>query len=271
MNDIDRPSEEAAIKHIDAVLKQLTTRWTSVKQARTDLDFKAVAQSLDGVDENIARLSTSWNEYQTVIENAIQVDREFVLSDEYPPQVEKALRDADVPIKGEFPNYEFPPFKLTFFCDSGYVKLGMGRKTRQSKALAPTTLAAWVAKEYQRVVNSKLNTERFCQELLGAYEILNRLTLKEDSVVWGHPITLKEIYKLLTLKYSAKQDYSEAIFTYDLARLKENFDICYEGHRFELVPSRNQASGLLLVNSKSQESRVSSLIIYDKDNELVES
>lgn len=59
MNDIDRPLEEAAIKHIDAVLKQLTTRWTSVKQARTDLDFKAVAQSLDGVDENITRLSTS--------------------------------------------------------------------------------------------------------------------------------------------------------------------------------------------------------------------
>lgn len=266
MNDIDRPSEEAAIKCIDAVLKQLATRWISVKQARIDLDFKAVAQSLDGVDENITQLSTSWNEHQAVIENAIQVDRQFVLSDEYPPQVEKALKDVDIPIKGEFPNYEFPPFKLTFFCDGGYVKLGMGRRTRQSKALAPTTLAAWVAKEYQRVVNSKLNTERFCQELLSAYEILNRLTLKEDSVVWAHPITLKEIYKLLTLKYSAKQEYSEAIFTYDLARLKEHFDICYEGYRFELVPSRNQSSGLLLVNSKGQESRVSSLIIYDKDN-----
>lgn len=267
MNDIDRPSEEAAIKYIDAVLKQLTKRWTNVKQARTDLDFKAVAQLLDAVDENITRLSTSWNEHQTVIENAIQVEREFILSDEYPLQVEKALKDADVPIKGEFPNYEFPPFKLTFFCDCGYVKLGMGRKIKQSNALAPTTLAAWVAKECQQVVKSKLNTERFCQELLSAYEILNRLTLKEDSVVWGHPITLKEIYKLLTLKHSAKQDYSEVLFTYDLARLKENFDICYEGHQFELVPSRSQVSGLLLVNSRRQESRVSSLIIYDKDNE----
>lgn len=266
MDDTDRSSEEAAIKCIDAVLKQLGTRWTSVKQARIDLDFKAVAQSLDGVDENITQLSTSWNEHQTVIENAIQVEREFVLSDEYPPQVEKALKDVDVPIKGQFPNYEFPPFKLTFFCDGGYVKLGMGRRTRQLKALAPTTLAAWVAKEYQRVVNSKLNTEQFCQELLSTYEILNRLTLKEDSVVWGHPITLKEIYKLLTLKSSAKPDYPEALFTYDLARLKENFDIRYEGHQFELVPSRNQSSGLLLVNSKGQESRVSSLIIYDKDN-----
>ena len=142
----------------------------------------------------------------------------------------------------------------------------MGKRTRQTKALASAALAAWVAKEYQQVVNSKFNAERFCQELLSAYEMLNRLTLKEDSVVWGHPVTLKEIYKLLTLKYSAKQDYSEALFTYDLARLKGHFDICYSGHRFELVPSRNQSSGLLLVNSKGQESRVSSLIIYDKDN-----
>ena len=266
MNDSDRPSEEAAIKHIDAVLKQLTSRWANVKKARIDLDFKTVAQALDGVDENITQLAISWDEHQTVIENAIQVDRDFVLSDEYPPQVEKALKDAEVPIKGEFPSYEFPPFKLTFFCDGGYVKLGMGKRTRQTKALASAALAAWVAKEYQQVVNSKFNAERFCQELLSAYEMLNRLTLKEDSVVWGHPVTLKEIYKLLTLKYSAKLDYSEALFTYDLARLKEHFDICYSGHRFELVPSRNQSSGLLLVNSKGQESRVSSLIIYDKDN-----
>jgi len=95
---------------------------------------------------------------------------------------------------------------------------------------------------------------------------VNKLSLKKDSVIWGHPVTLKEIYKVLTLKQSLKQDYPEALFTYDLARLKEQFEICYEGHQFELVPSRNQSSGLLLVNSKGQESRVSSLIIYDKNN-----
>ena len=89
--------------------------------------------------------------------------------------------------------------------------------------------------------------------------------MKKDSVVWGHSVPLKEIYKLLTLKYSVRKEYSVALFTYDLARLKEQFDIYYDNHQFELVPSREQSSGLLLVSSKGQESRVSSLIIYDKN------
>lgn len=266
MNDSDRPSEEAAIKRVDAVLKQLTSWWASLKKARIDLDFKTVAQALNGVDESLGQLAISWGEDRTVIENAMQVDWDFVLSDAYPVQVEKALKDAGVPIKGEFPNYEFSPFKLTFFLDSGYVKLGMGRKAQQKKALASTAIAAWVAKEYQRVANSKFNVEQFSQELFSAYEMLNRLNLNKDSVVWGHPIALKEIYKLLTLKNSAKQDYPEALFTYDLARLKEQFDISHNGYRFEFVPSRNQSSGLLLVSSKGQESRVGSLTIHDKND-----
>lgn len=266
MNDLGRPPEEATIRHIDAVLKHLTSRWASIKKARKDLDFKTVAQALDGADEDLRQLTSSWDEQQTVIKNAIQLDRDFVLSDAYPTEVEKAMQDAAIPIKGEFPNYEFPPFKLTFSHNNGSVRLSMGRRSKQTKVFAPSALAAWVSKEYQQVINSKFNAEHFCQELLVAYEMTNRLNLTKDTALWGHPVTLKEIYKILTLKQSVKQDYPEALFTYDLARLKEQFDICYDGRRFELVPSRNQSSGLLLVNSKGQESRVSSLIIYDKNN-----
>ena len=270
MNNLGRSSEEA-IKYVDAVLKHLTSRWASIKKARKDLDFKSGTQALDSVDENIRQLALSWGEHQTVIKNAIQVDRDFILSDAYPIEIEKAMKDAAIPIKGEFPTYEFPPFKLTFSREHGYVRLTMGRRSQQTKAFAPTALAAWVAKEYQQVISSKFDADRFCQELLTAYEMSNRLNLKNDSVLWGHPITLKEIYKLLTLKHSTKQDYPEALFTYDLARLKEQFDIRYNDRRFELVPSRDQSSGLLLINSKGQDSRVSSLSIYDKNSEEIES
>lgn len=266
MNNSARPSEESAITDVDVTLKGLVSRWASVKKARIDLDFKTVAQLLNGADEDIRQLALSWGEHQTVIKNAIQVDQDFVLSDAYAPEIEKAMKNAEIPIKGEFPTYEFSPFKLTFSRDNGYVKLSMGRRSQQKKAFAPAALAAWVSKEYQQVINSKFNAERFCQELLIAYEMTNRLTLKQDSAVWGHPVSLKEIYRLLTLKQSAKQDYPEALFAYDLTRLKEQFDIRYDSHRFELGPSRDQSSGLLLVNSKGQESRVSSLIIYDKNN-----
>lgn len=266
MNDSDHPSAASAIKHIDSLLKQLTSRWTATKKARGELDFKTVAQALDGVDENIRQLSISWSEHQIVLKHAIQLEREFVLSDAYPLQVEQALKDVKIPLEGEFPNYEFPPFKLTFSREHESIRLIMGRRARQTKVFAPKVLAAWVNQEYQRVVNSKFNAERFCQELFSTYELINQLNLKQDSVVWGHPVPLKEIYKLLTLKSTVKQEYSEALFTYDLARLKEQFDIYYKDHQFELVPSRNQSSGFLLVSSKGQESRVSSLIIYDKTN-----
>lgn len=266
MNDSDHLSEEAALKHIDLLFKQLTSRWASFKKARTDLNFKVVSQALDGVDENLEEIGKSWDENRTIIENALQVDWDFVGSDAYPPEVEQALKDAGIPLKGEFPSYEFSPFKLTFFLDSGYVKLGMGRKAQQTKALSSKAIALWVAKEYQRVVRNKFNVEQFGQELFSAYEMLNRLNLNKDAVVWGHPIAIKEIYKLLTLKTSAKQDYPEALFSYDLARLKEQFDISHNGYRFEFVPSRNQSSGLLLVSSKGQESRVGSLAIHDKSD-----
>lgn len=266
MNDTDQLSGDA-FKYIDSVLKQLTRRWASIKKAKQDLDLKTVVQALEGIDEDIRQLEHSWVEHHTVIKEAIQADREFVLSDAYPLEVEKAMRNAEIPIRGEFPNYEFPPFKLIFSLNSGYVRLSMGRRSIQTKIFAPSTLAAWVSHEYQKVVNSKFNAEHFCHELLVAYEMLNQLNLKNDAVVWGHPITLKEIYKLLTLKQSVKQDYPEVLFAYDLARLKEQFEISYDSRRFELVPSRNQSSGLLLVNSRGQESRVSSLIIYDKNSE----
>lgn len=266
MNDSDRLSEEFAIREVNAVLKRLSTRWASAKKARNDWDFKTSAQALDAIEQDIRQMPLRWDVHQTVIKNAIHVEQDFVLSDAYPQEIEHALKDAGIPLKGEFPTYEFPPFKLTFYRDNGYVRLSLGRRSQQTKAFAPAALAAWVSKEYQRVINSNFNANRFCQELLIAYEMLNRLNLKKDSVVWGHPITLKEIYRLLTLKQSANQDYPEAVFSYDLARLKEQFDIRYDGRRFELVPSRNQSSGLLLVNSKGQESRISSLIIYEKKN-----
>jgi len=181
MNDLDRPLEEAAITHIDAVLKRLISRWASTKKARIDLDFKTVAQALDGANEDIRQLANSWDEHQTVIKNAIQVDQDFILSDAYPAEVEKAMKDAEIPIRGEFPNYELSPFKLTFSRNSGYVKLSMGRRSKQTKIFAPLVLADWVSKEFQRVTNSKFDTEQFSYELLVTYELLNPAFLTKSG------------------------------------------------------------------------------------------
>lgn len=63
MNDSDRPSEESAITDVDVMLKRLVSRWASVKKARIDLEFKTVAQLLNGADEDIRQLALSWGEH----------------------------------------------------------------------------------------------------------------------------------------------------------------------------------------------------------------
>jgi len=263
----DRPSEKSTISEIDGALRRLVKDWNTAKKARKTWDFKTAMQSLGSIGEDIRQVADQWSTHQGSIESGIEVDQAFVASEAYPPTLETALRDAGVPIKGEFPVYEFPPFKLTIAIDNGYARLGLGRRSQQTRSLQPEQIAVWVGKEYRRLMDSRFDSARFCKDLLNAYECANRLVMQSPTVVWGSPIALKDIYRMLTLKQSTKQEYPEALFTYDLARLKEQVDMVYDGRKFELIPSRDQASSFVLVNSQGQESRVQSLTIHDRDDD----
>ncbi len=266
MESTAKSPSQIVITEVNATLKRLLKHWGNVKKAQQSWDFKSSNQVLTAFTEDIERLTQSWPESEQILRTAIAQDQAFVLSADYPTAIEATFADVNVPLQGEFPTYEFPPFKLTFSPENGYVRLSIGRQSQQTRLFAPDVLAAWVAVQYKRVVNSSFNADRFCRDLLNAYEIVNRLALQQPEVAWGHPVPLKDIYKLLTLKQSARQDYPESLFTYDLARLKEQFDISYNQYRFELVPSRNAAKGLLLRNSQGQENRVDTLIIYANDD-----
>ncbi|KAM3114239.1 hypothetical protein [Phormidesmis sp. 146-33] len=255
-------AEKTTIAELDATFKRLVKVWSAVKKSRKEWDFKTSSQTLEVLTEELTRLDDRWQDQQAVIQNALQADQDIVQSETYPAEVENALKAAGVPVRGEFPVYEFPPFKLTFSRDQGVVKLSMGRRSQQTKAFAPDQLATWVAGQYSRVINSKFDSTRFCRELLSAYETLNRLALQNNEVIWGHSVSLKEIYRLLTLKQSVRQDYPEPLFTYDLARLKEQPQIRYDRYQFDLEPSRETAKTLLLINSQGQESRVGTLAIH---------
>lgn len=257
-----QPSGADGVTEIDNWLNRVNKQWALLKRSRQHWDFKTATLSLHALDQDLSTLSQHWGQQHQQIQQGIRQDQAFVQSDPYPPLVEAALKQAGIPLKGEFPNYEFPPFKLTFQPELTSVRLSMGRRSQQTYSLAVAQLVPWVNDQYRRVIESKFDPARFCRELLAAYELLNRLSLQVEDVLWGHPVPLKELYKLLTVRQSARQDYPEPLFTFDLARLQEQTDIQHEGYRFELVPSRQQASGLLLVNSRGQESRVSSLAIH---------
>jgi hypothetical protein len=257
MAPFDENLEKSAISELDATLKRANKLWVIAKKSRQEWDFKTSAQIMTGLSEVVQDLADRWPTHSATIQAVLQADQAFVQSTDYPIAVETALKEVGIPYKGEFPNYEFPPFKLTFNIEQNTVRLSMGRKSQQTKAFAPQQLANWVAGQYRKVVDST----RFCRELLNAYELLNRLDVQQKEVVWGHSIGLKDIYRLLTLKQVAKQDYPEPLFTFDLARLKEQPEIRYEQYQFELQPSRN-LPGFVLINSQGQESRVSTLAIH---------
>jgi hypothetical protein len=254
--------EKTTIAELDTTFKRLGKVWSAVKKSRKEWDFKTTAQTLEVLTEELAKLSDRWSDQQSALQIALEADQEFVESEAYPTEVENALKSVGVPLRGEYPTYEFPPFKLTFNREQGVVKLSMGRRSQQTKAFAPDQLSAWVSGQYNRVISSKFDSTRFCRELLSAYEMLNLATLKEKEILWGHSISLKDIYRVLTLKQSARQDYPEPLFTYDLARLKEQSEIRYDRYQFELEPSREPSKSLLLINSQGQESRVGTLAIH---------
>jgi hypothetical protein len=262
MEPFEDALEKTAIGEFDLTLKRLIKNWAAAKKALKEWDFKTSTQSLDTLTEQLSQVEEQWEANAAVLREAIEVDQDFVDSEDYPAAIEAALKSAGVPVRGEFPTYEFPPFKLAFNVEQGNVRLSVGRRSQQTKAFAPEQLAPWVEGQYRKVIESKFDATRFCRELLSAYEMLNRLVLKQEEVVWGSPVPLKDIYRVLTLKQATRQDYPEALFVFDLARLKEQTEIMYDKYQFDLEPSRNQASAFLLVNSQGQESRVGNLAIH---------
>ena len=265
MEPFDDALEKTAIGEFDVTLKRLIRNWAVMKKSLDDWDFKTSRQSLETLTTELSQVEEQWVAQAAVLKQAIEVDQGFVDSDEYPAAVEAALKAVGVPVRGEFPNYEFPPFKLVFNVEQGNIRLSVGRRSQQTKAFAPQQLAPWVEGQYRKVIESKFDATRFCRELLSAYEMLNRLMLNQETIAWGNSVLLKDIYRLLTLKQTTRQDYPEALFVFDLARLKEQSEIVYEKYQFDLEPSRNQASSFLLVNSQGQESRVSTLAIHVAD------
>lgn len=262
MNSSEPLSQPPLPPETGILLKRLQKQWQILNQSQAAWDPKTFTSSLDALNTDFSALAATWPAQHQTLQAALGHTQALLQSDDYPAALEAALQGAGIPLKGAFPSYEFPPFKLTISVEQGLARLGMGRQSKQTKTLAPKLLSSWIHKIYQRTIGSKFNSERFYKELLGAYEMLSRLP-GGDEVAWGNPVSLKAIYQLFTLHHTARQEYPEALFTYDLARLREQVDMAYAGHRFELVPTRKL--GLLLVDSQGRESRVDSLAIYARE------
>ncbi|MBU6428563.1 MAG: hypothetical protein KGR26_06120, partial [Cyanobacteria bacterium REEB65] len=206
--------------------------------------------------------ASRWQARRSDLERGFSSLQDYTRTPQWLAEVEAALRTSGVPWQraGER-EYEFPPFKLTL--QDGYARLALGRKSERTTSLAPKELAAWVAKRYDRVGNSRFDAQAFKKELLAAYQIANRAKYG-GAIQWGNSVELTLIYDLLTLRQAARQDYPRQLFLFDLARLREEPDLQHDGHRFEFGFARGQDKVFAVIDRQGREVRLGSLILYDR-------
>ena len=140
-----------------------------------------------------------------------------------------------------------------------------GRRAERIHFLATDAVAEKISSRYKSIVNRPFNAGRFAKELRAAYEVANRLSFQNRNVQWGNVVSLKELYKLLTLRGGSRREYPEPHYIYDLSRFRQS-EMHFDNYRFELGTSREVGRTYLLIDPDTRrEIRVSSLSIYTED------
>lgn len=261
-NMVDLQAAKVATGELTTINKRLLKNLSITRKAVENWDFKTLKKMLAALGEDTRLLAAKHEELIPDVCNALATEQDIVAGANYPSILEAALREVGLPIQGSYPKYELIPFILTVDPEQEAVILSVGRKSERTSALAPQEVAAWVSDRYKTLVEKRLDSQRFCRELLDAYRIGNRIAYRQNDVLWGRAVSLTTIYDLLTVRRSSRQEYPKELYIYDLGRLKEQFEIRYQGYRFEFGFARNQGHALLVIDSQGRESRLSSLIVH---------
>jgi hypothetical protein len=227
-----------------------------LKTAENTLNIKDFNAGIETLCQDFTQLENTWRESFGDIEGCSGKLREQLNYTDYPTKLESALKEQQIPFSGAFPNYDIPPFKLSINTDNFTARLSMGRKSQQTSSLSPTSLSLWVAKVYKKLVNSQFNHDQFCKELIEAYRYLS-----DSDSEWRLPVLVKDVYKLLTIKTEAKQEYPESRFMFDLSRLLNQYEINYGEYIFDFSPHKLPAKNYTLVNEVGKERAVGNMII----------
>jgi len=225
--------------NLKSVVQKLATNITKLQKYSEDLNLKGYVEVYSRFEQDFRTLVEIWDIHEKSGNDFVSQTDAWLSSPEYPQVLEASLRGLKVPFTGNFPDYEIPPFKLSIQIDKRSVKLSMGKKIQKTNTFAPEPLAKWVSEQYYDLINKPFNSDQLCKELLGAYQYLS----KNDAYV-----CLKDVYQILTLRSSTKQEYPESIFIFDISRLRENFKIEYKEYLFEFAPHHDPNKNYDIVN-----------------------
>ncbi len=254
----------AAFSAFDASSKRVLKDWHIVKNISKSWDIKNATQTVAEMVSQLDRLSENWQTIQDDLAETFLNLTNTINSSEYVDALETSLREAGIPISGKFPQYDIPPFKFSIALDTFEARLSLGRKIERFTSLNPQELTKWVSHRYKRLTGRKFNQTAFMKELLEAYTYANRLNFPGKTVTWGQAVSLNDLYSLLTMKQSSRQDYPKQFYMYDLGLLKENATISMDRYRFELGTARDQARAITVIDSKGRQDKISSLTIYEE-------
>ena len=248
-SDLDSLEKDIKCLHLyHSKMRAAQKHWNIKQYENARQQFEG---SLNRISENQQLLEDTENNWLLDIQQQLQ-------SPEYPQQIETLLQENQVFFSGQFPDYHIPPFKLSFDLSKNLVKFVMGRQSLQTHSLEPQQLVDWIVQHYRSVLSSPFASEQFCREILSAYKYLSQSN-------WRRQISVKDIYQLLTIKKSTKQDYPESTFMFDLARLLQNPTIENEDCYFEFTAHKESKKNYFLTDPQGREKTIGLVSIYPKE------
>ena len=264
---IDKNISNEILSDMNAAVTGLAASWHILKTTEDTWNIKKAQQHLAKITPVVESLQTKCQVAVSELTAISDQISQHLQGDEYAGELEREMRAAGIQFSGSFPAYMMPPFKLIIGLDSFEARLSLGRKNERTSDLNPPRLAKWIAVRYKKVLARKFNASAFMKDLIEAYRLAILLKYHEKSMVWGRAVPITEIYDLLTIKASARQDYPRQFFIFDLGLFKEAATLELDYYRFELGFARNPTRALTIVDSSGRESHISSLTIYLAEGE----
>ena len=253
------------ISSLDSNMKIISKSWQKIKKLHIDWDIINLQSNLDIFNSELEKFNLNTSTFNNYISENIQNINNKIGGSEYINTLETNLKELNIPFIGNFPEYDIPPYKLTISKENKEARLFFGRKSEKTNSLNPNCISDWVNTKYKKIISRKMDLNALMKELFEAYQIINKLTYREKTPIWGKAVKLTEIYNLLTLKRTTKQEYPKQFYQHELGLLKENLDMSFNNYRFEFGFARDISKAIQIVDNKGKISHVSSLTIYKED------
>lgn len=241
----------------------IASHYKKMLEAKESWDIKKHGDARQNFSDALYRVTANQKVINQIEDDWLSNVEKQLKSIDYIQRIESFFNRRQIPFSGEFPDYQIPPFKLSFDFSKNIVKLSMGRRLFKNTVLEPEHLVDWVAKYYFQVCSSSFNQSQFCKEIMLAYKYLSQSN-------WRLQISVKDIYKILTIKSSTKKEYSESVFMFDLARLLQIPTIELDGFYFEFSANKESRKNYFLTDKQGKEKTVGLVSISPKesDNQL---